>query len=77
MPGRKDYHQRVQDLRGRYKTATGVDPLEYVSRPGAGEAPRYVFMDGTVKLGGPDAWAYMEGLMSGVRTDDPADAATQ
>lgn len=66
MPGRTNYTKRIDRLRAEFKQARGYDPLEYVSRPGNGDPPRYVFSDGEVKLGGPEAWAYLEGLMAEV-----------
>jgi len=69
MPGRTNYYNRVRVLCDRYQELTGTDPLEYVSRPGGGEPPHYVFHDGHVALGGREAWLYAEGLVAKVEAN--------
>lgn len=62
MPGRRNYEKAVRRACAEIKQLTGDSPLEYISRPGGGEPPRYVFLTKTC-LGGPEALHYVEGLV--------------
>lgn len=66
MPGRRNYEKAVRELDAELTEATGAGALLYIERPGGGEPPRYVFESKTC-LGGPEALAYMEGLVAALR----------
>lgn len=66
MPGRKNYENAVRALCAEVEAATGQSPLEYISRPGGGEPPRYVFLMRTC-LGGREALEYAQGLAEAAR----------
>ena len=55
--------QMVREAVGDYTTLTGREsPLQYISRPGGGEAARYVFQEKTC-LGAAEALAYVNSLI--------------
>lgn len=69
MPGRRNYETAVRRALDEYRERTGQVILEYISRPGAGEAPRYVFQARTC-LGGPEALSYVEGLLEALDEEE-------
>ena len=54
----------VREAVQAYVQLTGEEsPLEYITRPGGGEAARYVFQEKTC-LGAAEALAYVNSLMA-------------
>lgn len=62
---RVDYVAMTVRLRDRIKASTGEDPVEYISRPGGGDPPRWHFTDGCIARGGHAAEMYLRGLATG------------
>lgn len=63
---RVDYVAATVRLRDRIKEATGTDPVDYISRPGGGDPPRWHFVDGFMARGGHAAESYLRGLATGM-----------
>ena len=63
MPGRRNYEAAVRAAVKLYEERTGTDLLQYISRPGGGDAPQYVFLWKTC-LGGREALDYVQTLLS-------------
>lgn len=70
MPGRRNYEAAVRQAVKLYEEKTGTDLLQYISRPGGGEPPRYEFLWKTC-LGGREALNYVQTLL--VALEDPSD----
>jgi hypothetical protein len=66
MPGRRNYEAAVRRAVDEIETLTGNCVLMYITRPGDGEAPRYVFVDRTC-FGGREALDYAQGLLEDVK----------
>lgn len=62
---RVDYVAATVRMRDKIKDATGIDPVQYISRPGGGEPPRWHFVDGYMARGGHAAEAYLRGWATG------------
>lgn len=65
MPGRRNYEAAVRRAVELYEEKTGTGLLQYISRPGGGEPPKYVFLWKTC-LGGREALDYVQTLLTGL-----------
>ena len=67
MAGMSNYVAQTMALRDQIQMMGVRDPVAHIERPGGGDPPRWVFVDGHVARGGAEATAYLRGMVAGLQ----------
>lgn len=72
---RTDYVAATVRLRAEVKELAGVDLVDFISRPGGGDPPRWHFVGGYIARGGHAAEAYLQGVLATLKSREGSDAS--